>query len=431
MYFFNVFYDLIANFFSFFLLDLFVSFYLKDKTKQQKLRLYFMAFQIIYAFIQTSGISLLGYFVCFLYVFLSTKLTLLKKIWLFIKYYLYIYFSNFLIAIVHLLIFRDLNALLSNPVYLQYNSLIGAVTPYIFASLYVNHKKLHSLNTGKAYMYQYNFISLTALAVLIASTFLLESGFISSEELVPVIFALILIIIAVCLANYRRIILTMEENAMNKLQLEKTDMERNYYAQIDKKLEQLHTLRHDMKNHLILIDGYAEQKDFTKIQEYIREISSEFKQTQAVTTSNTTISSLLNAKKSLCDESNISLQLDMNFDLISLDDFTIITILGNLLDNAITAASKVADGFIKLSIEQIDTYLSIHCTNNHCEKIIKKEGRFISSKPSNYSDKSFNNMHGLGIVSVTRTVEQLNGTVNFDYDEHTFTAAALVPNYIN
>ena len=121
----------------------------------------------------------------------------------------------------------------------------------------------------------------------------------------------------------------------------------------------------------------------------------------------------------------------MNFDLISLDDFTIITILGNLLDNAITAASKVADGFIKLSIEQIDTYLSIHCTNNHCEKIIKKEGRFISSKPSNYSDKSFNNMHGLGIVSVTRTVEQLNGTVNFDYDEHTFTAAALVPNYIN
>lgn len=68
-----------------------------------------------------------------------------------------------------------------------------------------------------------------------------------------------------------------------------------------------------------------------------------------------------------------------------------------LEDNAITAAAKVADGYINLTIEQTCSYLSINCNNNHCEKIEKKEGSFISSKPS--VDFQPDAMHGFGINS--------------------------------
>lgn len=44
-----------------------------------------------------------------------------------------------------------------------------------------------------------------------------------------------------------------------------------------------------------------------------------------------------------------------------------------LEDDAITAASKVEDGYINLTIEQTGSYLSINCNNNHCEKIEKKK----------------------------------------------------------
>lgn len=44
-----------------------------------------------------------------------------------------------------------------------------------------------------------------------------------------------------------------------------------------------------------------------------------------------------------------------------------------LEDDAITAAAKVADGYINLTIEQTGSYLSINCNNNHCEKIKKKK----------------------------------------------------------
>lgn len=47
--------------------------------------------------------------------------------------------------------------------------------------------------------------------------------------------------------------------------------------------------------------------------------------------------------------------------------------LGNILDNAITAASKLDNGYINLAIKQADTYLAIHCENNHHEKSKKEK----------------------------------------------------------
>ena len=44
---------------------------------------------------------------------------------------------------------------------------------------------------------------------------------------------------------------------MNKIQIEKAAIESEYNSQIDDKLQQLHTLRHDMKNHLLIIARYV------------------------------------------------------------------------------------------------------------------------------------------------------------------------------
>ena len=47
--------------------------------------------------------------------------------------------------------------------------------------------------------------------------------------------------------------------------------------QINESLKTLRSIRHDIKNHLIIIDGYASQKNFEKIHEYISRIGKRFK----------------------------------------------------------------------------------------------------------------------------------------------------------
>ena len=99
----------------------------------------------------------------------------------------------------------------------------------------------------------------------------------------------------------------------------------------------------------------------------------------------------------------------------------------NCVSNAITAASKLDNGYINLAIKQADTYLAIHCENNHHEKIKKREGRFISSKPSSVSKA--NPLHGLGLISVTNNVNKYGGTIDINYNDTTFIVDILIPNY--
>jgi len=92
-----------------------------------------------------------------------------------------------------------------------------------------------------------------------------------------VFFVLIAFIITFCLSTYSKIIFTLEENAINKIQLEKSALEAEYTTQIDNKLQQLHTLRHDMKNHLLMIDSLSAEYKNEQIHDYISKISDELK----------------------------------------------------------------------------------------------------------------------------------------------------------
>ncbi|MGN0316443.1 MAG: GHKL domain-containing protein [Lachnospira sp.] len=294
--------------------------------------------------------------------------------------------------------------------------------------MYFNTKKVKIISSAKSYIFLYYFISIATIVALSIAPILIEPSVLNSEQLLPAFFILIAFIITFCLTTYSKVAITLEENAISKIQLEKAAMEAEYNTQIDDKLQQLHTLRHDMKNHLLVIDSLSAECKNEQIRSYIRKITDELNQTQTISSSSSAISALLNSKKLICDDYKITFSPRLDFSDIYISDFTLITILGNILDNAISAASKADNGYINLIIEQAGTYLAIHCENNHCEKIKKKEGRFISSKPS--SGSKSNPLHGLGIISLTNTVEKNGGSVDINYNDSVFTIDILIPNYI-
>lgn len=80
---------------------------------------------------------------------------------------------------------------------------------------------------------------------------------------------MIFLLIIMCVSSYDKFLSIIDENTKYKIQLELDKMQEEYFAQLDEKLNELHSLRHDMKNHLIVIDGYAKQENYTKIHDYI------------------------------------------------------------------------------------------------------------------------------------------------------------------
>lgn len=425
--FYSIFFHIVGVFFGYLLINLFIQFNTKNDNRRRILQPFFLLSRILYDIFAVNSYSYIIELLTCAQILICCDKKIYNRLLVLIQYYTYSYLSSIIIICIRIVVLRDIQQLYNNKLYIDYNTLSSIIISYIIAYIYFNTKKIKLLNTAKPYIFLYDFISIATIITLSIAPILTEPTILNSQMLIPMFFILIALIIIFCLTTYSRIAITLEENAMNKIQIEKAAIESEYNSQIDDKLQQLHTLRHDMKNHLLIIDSLSADGKNKQIHDYIHKITDELNQTQTISSTSSTISALLNSKKLICDDNKIAFDTQLDFNNIYINDFTLITVLGNILDNAITAASKLDNGYINLAIKQADTYLAIHCKNNHHEKIKKREGRFISSKPS--SGSKANPLHGLGLISVTNNVNKYGGTIDINYNDTTFIVDILIPNY--
>ncbi len=423
-------FTIISNFIESLLLlftqNLFLNFFCvcQEKKRQIYVRIIFVA--LCFTIALTPPISnpfIFFLFQDFIYTILIVKGHIGYKIKTYIKYELYYYAISAIAALLHTLFTLDYQIYFSNSVYSELTSIIGAFCPYMLLNIYITGKNLSFFPSGRVYKRYFIVTSSICLILLVTCSMLLGSATIAQENLVPLIFTLLLIISLICIFIYRKVVTILEESARAKTETERIAMQLDYQEHIEDNLKALSTLRHDFKNHLIIIQEYAKRGEQSQLDSYISSIREELAPTKLIETPSHAISSLLNAKNETCKRKGILFHIDSCFSKIVIDDFHMITILSNLLDNAITAAEKCETGHINLSISELDSFLEINCNNNHKEQLIIKHGIFQTTKTTQKE------IHGIGITSIRKTVETLRGQINIDYTDDSFTVNILLPNY--
>lgn len=420
-------FDLMDGLFCFFTMELFMSYNNKDfaKSKKIKLRYCYLVFALIYAYLPSSLYDIFWSFLSdFIYIYFLHSFKLKKSLISFLKYQIYLISSNAIIFILHTFIINDFAYIGVNILYDNYKSLICSAMTYLVLCLYLYGKRLISLRTHRAYSISFSIAAVLAIFILSLLSLQLVSGQWDMGNYLPVIFSFIFIIGAVFLTAYNQMIVSFETQLQQKQLITKYELERKYYENIDESLKKQASLRHDFNNHLIVLNGYAKKGDLGKLKQYLSKISAANAETRFIQTANPLISSILNAKAADCAQKGIAFDYSCSFSAVSIPDFYLITILGNILDNAVAAAEKMAEGFIQLSLIQKDSFLKIECRNNHCEVIRKKDGRFISTKdPADL-------FHGIGIKNIQDAVASWNGTMDIQYDSSIFSIVVLLPNYV-
>ena len=416
---FRIYTDLIGNLVDTFLffrfIDNNISFKIKNEYKAILFCIY-IVFSLPKQFPFSSLISIILDFAFLLFcIWPQWKLTFLT----FIKYKGFSYFSLLIILAVHSFVFNDYNVIISSDIYEQYKLIIIAFLSYTVYVLYSNNKKNHKIRSR---YYLYFSVIILAVCLLLSYATLYICRREPESQILPLLFSTLIILVLLCISLYDKFLTLIEENVNYKMQAEINRLQEDYTLQINESLKTLRSIRHDIKNHLIIIDGYASQKNFEKIHEYISRIGKRFKNTAQIQTSSIPVSAILNEKSALAQQMNISCEITCNFPDLQIDDFTMITILGNLLDNAITAASKCTDGWVTVDIQYQDSFLIIAVDNSHTEKIQEKDGVFTSTK----TDKS--DIHGIGIKNVCKAVNNLHGQIDINYTEGVFRVDILLPN---
>jgi len=183
-------------------------------------------------------------------------------------------------------------------------------------------------------------------------------------------------------------------------------------------------IKHDLKNHLVTIKAIAYEGD--KINDYINNIlnlgniSNEY-----ANSGNSVIDSILNYKLQEAKKKDIEIEIDLKIPYqLNIQPYDIGVILGNLLDNAIEAASKNQnDKKIKVIIYFEKNNLSISITNTFNGILI------IEGKKYKTTNKNKLN-HGFGLLSVEKALEKYDGEMDISYTDSLFSVKVLMYNNI-
>lgn len=181
---------------------------------------------------------------------------------------------------------------------------------------------------------------------------------------------------------------------------------------------------HEYKNQIMCIDSLLKKKKYDKLEEYINSIFNRLDgQLDMVDTNNEVVNAIINAKYYEALQNNVLFILKIN-DLshIKVSDDDIVTILSNLLDNAIEAAGQceIDKRTVGIRLLYEDDVLSIAVSNSYkTEPEIMEDGYMRTIK----DDKE---QHGLGIRNVVATLEKYNAEYIIDYKNGEFVFSIIM-----
>ncbi|MFV0465280.1 MAG: sensor histidine kinase [Lachnospiraceae bacterium] len=181
-------------------------------------------------------------------------------------------------------------------------------------------------------------------------------------------------------------------------------------------------LKHDMKNHLSVLYGLVESNQNEECLEYLRKTTALLESEKVFANSkNIVIDSIINFKLYELSRSNAEIEVNICVSPeLSVSSFDITSILGNLLDNAIEAATVCEENkYLYIGIKQMKGMLEITVRNSFDGTIREKEGSMLSRKRS-YK------MAGTGMERIQNLVDKYNGVMTIKADGFIFVTKIMI-----
>lgn len=204
----------------------------------------------------------------------------------------------------------------------------------------------------------------------------------------------------------------------------KSETENRHYQQVEKLNEKHLALLHDIKKYLGTAAELIQAEENVKVVDIFKKLDIQIGKTSQVNyCGNKILNAILCERQMKANEQGIDYTVNLTPDLYVdyIDDIDLISIVGNLVDNAIEAASKLTEnGFVKIEMFMANDghFMIWEISNNFLVPPIIGKGGLITSKRNKLE-------HGIGIHTVERIVKEYDGTLKIEVDNHRFIASII------
>lgn len=182
---------------------------------------------------------------------------------------------------------------------------------------------------------------------------------------------------------------------------------------------------HEYKTQIECVKSLLKKKQYSKLEEYVKEICGALgRELDAIDTNNIIVNAILNTKYQEAEENKIVFVLKVN-DLsgLKIEDKDIVTILSNLLNNAIEACKKCECDrrIMKVKLVNEDGMIKIGVRNTFNGSILYENGEIRSTKLVRAEE------HGVGIKNIIEVIEKYDGSYVIKENNQEFYFSIIIP----
>lgn len=201
------------------------------------------------------------------------------------------------------------------------------------------------------------------------------------------------------------------------------------YEQIKEHLQQVGSLKHEIKSHLIAMHTYLSNERYEEARHYLDTYTSEVsKVIEAEHHNHFLVNAIIDKFLQKAEKTDTEVFLTLPPCHIGIPEPDLYSLLNNILENALEACAAVPNSKerqIHLTIDRKEPYLYIVCENsrnNQTNRINDASGAKVLLKTS----KTDSVEHGYGLWTISGIVDKYQGIMDVDYDDSSFTITVAV-----
>ena len=212
---------------------------------------------------------------------------------------------------------------------------------------------------------------------------------------------------------------------INELIQNQVKRQLKFYERLESINKETRAIKHDMKNHMIIVRRLAEKGELQGLQQYLTNIEyTAEKLDNILHTGNSIVDAIINEKLEVAHKKRIPLEVKIQLPKeLSIEPIDICVIMANSIDNAIEACGKIEEEDMRqIQVRSsCDKGYFIYCISNTTKEPVK-----IVNKQMATSKKDSLN-HGYGIINMRTSVEKYDGKLSMDYKENCFYLYIEIP----
>lgn len=221
------------------------------------------------------------------------------------------------------------------------------------------------------------------------------------------------------------LILQLLKECNDKLLLEKENhqlaMQTVQYENLNRRIEEARIARHDLRQHLSVMQSFLQSRDYQKLSDYIHEYSSALPSDSPITyCEDYALNALIVYYEDMAKDHHIRFSANIDYppesEILSSDA---VILFGNLLENALESCMRVSmpDPFIALHVKPMHHMIIVTLDNTCTLYPVHYKDGFVSSKESR---------PGIGTASICRIAEKYNGAAKFEIKNNVFYSSVIL-----